>query len=121
MPDKRSGKPMFEREGTPHYLRLTIEQARAMRAVQARLAAVCADRYTQARASARPGAASRWLGEYSRCAARCRRLGERIRGELSDTADVVTKRAPTVVPLARRRIAAAAPTTEAAAPTGEAA
>jgi hypothetical protein len=121
MADKRSGKPMFEREGTPHYLHLTVEQARAMRAEQARLAAVCAGRYIQARATARHGAASCWVGEYRRCAARCRRLGERIRGELSDTADVVTKRDPTVVPLARRRIAAVAPTTEAASPTGEAA
>jgi hypothetical protein len=121
MPDKPSGKPMVEREGTPHYLRLTVEQARAMRAEQARLAAVCANRYTQARATARRGAALRWLREYRRCAARCRRLGERIRGELSDTADVGTKRDPTVVPLARRRIAAAGPTTEAASPTGEAA
>jgi hypothetical protein len=121
MPDKRSGKPMFEPAGTPHYLHLTVEQARAMRAEQARLAAVCADRYTQARATARRGAALRWVGEYSRCAARCRRLGERIRGELSDTPDAITKRAPTVVPLARRRIAAVAPTAEAASPTGEAA
>jgi hypothetical protein len=121
MPDKRSGEPMFEREGTPHYFHLTVEQAHAMRAEQARLAAVCADRYSQARATDRRGAALRWLGEYRRCAARCRHLGERIRGELPDTADVVTKRDPTVVPLARRRIAAVAPTPEAVSPTGEAA
>jgi hypothetical protein len=121
MPDKHTGNPTFEREGTPHYLHLTVEQARAMRAEQARLAAVCADRYTEARATARHGAASRWVGEYRRCAARCRRLGERIRGELSDTPEAVTKPDPTVVPLARRRIAAVPPTAEAAAPTGEAA
>jgi hypothetical protein len=82
MAEKHSTKPMFEPEGTPHYLHLTVEQARAMRAEQARLAAVCAERYTRARAAARYGATLRWAGEYRRCAARCRRLGERIRGEL---------------------------------------
>jgi hypothetical protein len=86
MPVKRSSKPMFEPEGTPHYLHLTVEQARAVRAEPARLAAVCADRYTQARAAARYGAGLHWAGEYKRCAVRCRRLGERIRGELSDSA-----------------------------------
>jgi hypothetical protein len=114
MPGKRSNKPMFVPEGTPHYLRLTVEQARAMRAEQARLAAVCAERYTEARAAARHGAALRWAGEYRRCAARCRRLGDRIRGELPHSADAVAQRDPTVVPLAPRRIPEVAPTGEAA-------
>jgi hypothetical protein len=110
---KHSSKPMFEPQGPPHYLHLTIEQARAMRAEQARLAAVCANRYTQARDAARHGATLRWAAEYRRCAARCRRLGERIRGELSDSADAVAERDPTVVLLARQRIPDVAPTGEA--------
>jgi hypothetical protein len=114
MPDKRSSKPIFEPEGTPRYLDLTVDQARAMRAEQARLAAVCADRSTQARAAASYGVALQWASEYRRRAARCRRLGERIRGELSDSADAVAERDPTVVRLARGRIPDVAPTGEAA-------
>ena len=48
MPDKRSRQPTLEPEGNPQYLDLTVEQARALRAEQARLAALCADRYTGA-------------------------------------------------------------------------
>jgi hypothetical protein len=114
MPDKRSSKLMFEREGTSRYLHLTVEQARASRAEQARLAAFCADRYMQARAAARHDTMLRWAGEYRRCAARCRCLGERIRGEVSECAEVVAEREPTVVSLARRRLPDVAPTGEAA-------
>jgi hypothetical protein len=114
MPDKRSSKPMFEPEGTRRYLHLTVEQARAMRAEQARLAAFCADRCMQARAAARYHAMLRWAGEYRRCAARCRRLGERIRGDVSASPAAVAERDPTVVPLSRRRIPDVAPTGEAA-------
>jgi hypothetical protein len=114
MPDTRSSKLMFEREQTPRYLHLTVEQARASRAEQARLAAFCADRYMQARAAARHDAMLRWAGEYKRCATRCRRLGERIRGEVSEGAEAVAEREPTVVSLARRRIPTVAPTGEAA-------
>ena len=54
-----------------------------MRAEEARLAAVYADRYIQARAAASYRAMLHWAGGYRRCAARCRRLGKRIRGEVS--------------------------------------
>jgi hypothetical protein len=114
MPDKLSSKPMVEPEGTPRYRRLTVERARAMRAEQARLAAVCADRCMHARAAANYHAMLRWAGEYRRCAARCRRLGERIRGEVSGSPAAVAKRDPTVAPLTRRRIPDVAPTGEAA-------
>jgi hypothetical protein len=114
MPDKRSSRPMVEREGTPRYRHLAIDRARAMRAEQARLAAVYADRCMHARATANYHAMLRWAGEYRRCAARCRRLGERIRGEVSGSPAAVAKRDPTVVPLARRRVPDAAPTGEAA-------
>jgi hypothetical protein len=114
MPDQRSSEPTFEPEGTPHYRHYTVEQARATRAEQARLAAVCADRCMQARAAARYHAMLRWAGEYRRCAARCRRLGERIRGELFDSTGAVAERDPTVVPLARRHLSGVAPTGEAA-------
>jgi hypothetical protein len=114
MPDKRSNNPMFEGEQTSRYLHLTVDQARASRAEQARLAAFCADRYMQARAAGRHGTMLRWAGEYRRCATRCRRLGERIRGEESDSAEVVAERHPTVLSIARRRIPDVAPTGEAA-------
>ncbi len=114
MPDQPRSQPMFEPKGTPHYLHYTVEQARAMRAVQARLAAVFADRCMQARAGTRYHAMLRWAGEYRRCAARCRRLGERIRGELFDSNGAVPERDSTVISLARRRIPDVAPTGEAA-------
>jgi hypothetical protein len=114
MPDKRFSEPMFEREETSRYLHLTVEQARASRAEQARLAAFCADRYMQARAAARHDTMFRRAGEYRRCAARCWRLGERIRGEVSECAEVVAERDSAVLSLARRRIPDAAPTGEAA-------
>ena len=114
MPDKRSSKPTVEPEETPLYLRYTVERARAMRAEQARLAAVYADRCMHARAAASYHAMLRWAGEYRRCAARCRRLGERIRGEVSGSPAAVAEHDPTVVPLARRHIPDVAPTGEAA-------
>jgi hypothetical protein len=114
MPDKRSGKPTVDPEGTPRYRHLTVERARAMRAEQARLAAVYADRCMHARSAANYHAMLRWAGEYRRCAARCRRLGERIRSEVSVSPAPVAERDPTVVPLARRRIPDVAPTGEAA-------
>jgi hypothetical protein len=114
MPDERSSQPTFEAEGTPHYLHCTVEQARAMRAQQARLAAMFADRCTDARAAGRYHAMLRWAGEYRRCAARCRRLGERIRGEVSGSPVAVAERVPTVVPIAGRRMPGVPPTGEAA-------
>jgi hypothetical protein len=114
MPDTRSSKLMSESEQTPRYLHLTVEQARASRAKHARLAAFCADRYMQARAAARHDAMLRWAGEYKRSATRCRRLGERIRGEMSEGAEAVAERDPTVVSLTRRRIPYVPPAGEAA-------
>jgi hypothetical protein len=114
MPDKRRSKPTVEPEETPRYRHLTVERARAMRAEQARLAAVYADRCMHARAAARYHAMLRWAGEYRRCAARCRRLGERIRGDVSGSPAAVVKHDLTVVPLARRRMPGLDPTGEAA-------
>jgi hypothetical protein len=114
MPYTRSSKLMSEREGTPGYLHLTVEEARAARAEQARLTVFCADRYMQARAAARHDVMLRWAGEYRRAATRCRRLGERIRGEVSEGAEAVTESEPTVVGLPRRRIPNVGPTGEAA-------
>jgi hypothetical protein len=114
MPDKHSSKPTVERAKTPRYRHLTVERARAMRAEQARLAALYADRCMHARAAASYHAMLRWAGEYRRCAARCRRLGERIRGEVSGSPPAVAEREPAVVPLARRHIPDVAPTGEAA-------
>jgi hypothetical protein len=114
MPEKRTIKPTFEPEATPHYLHLTVEQARTMRAEHAMWATVYADRYTQARAAARYSAALRWAGEYRRRAATCRRLGERIRGEAPGPLIAVAERGQSVVPLARRHMPDVAPTGEAA-------
>jgi hypothetical protein len=94
MSDTRSSKLMSEREGAPRYLHLTVEQARAARAEQARLAVFCADRYMQARAAARHDVMLRWAGEYRRAATRCRGLGERIRGEVSEGAEAGTRGRP---------------------------
>jgi len=101
-------------EETPRYRNVTVERARAMRAEQAMLAALYADRCMHARAAASYHAMLRWAGEYRRCAARCRRLGERIRGEVSGSPTAVADRDPTVVPLARRHVPDVAPTGEAA-------
>ena len=113
MPDKRSRQPTLEPEGNPQYLDLTVEQARALRAEQARLGALCADRYTGARAAGRYGAMLRWAGEYRRCAARCRRLGER----LGARRPVHRPRSPCAI----RASSHSSPGIPDAAPTGEAA
>jgi hypothetical protein len=114
MRDERGSNPMVDAEETPRYRHLTVERARAMRAEQASLAAVYADRCMHARAAASYHAMLRWAGEYRRCAARCRRLGERIRAEVPGSPTAVAERDPTVVPLARRHIPDVAPTGEAA-------
>jgi hypothetical protein len=69
---------------------LTVEQARAMRADQARLAALYADRVEQTRAAAQPSAMRHWLEAYRRSASRCRLLGERIRSEHATSTPPVT-------------------------------
>jgi hypothetical protein len=60
---------------------ITLIRARALRAEYARAAALYAFRIERARATARVGAVARWTAEYRRSAARCRALGEIIRGE----------------------------------------
>jgi hypothetical protein len=61
------------------YDELTVSQARVMRADQARLTALYAERVEQAGASG-SAVGTHWLREYRRSTTRCRRLGERIRG-----------------------------------------
>ena len=58
---------------------LTVHEARAIRAEEARLAAHCANRAEQARAVAQYGAMRHWTQEYRRATTQCRVLGERIR------------------------------------------
>jgi hypothetical protein len=58
---------------------LTVDQALAVRADQARLAERCADRVERARRAGQYGAARRWTEEYRRAAMQCRLLGEQIR------------------------------------------
>jgi hypothetical protein len=59
----------------------TLIRARALRDENARAAALYAYRIERARARARVGAVAHWTAEYRRSAARCRVLGEIIRGE----------------------------------------
>jgi hypothetical protein len=72
---------MGGRDATARNRKQTIARARAVRAENARAAALYANRAEQARAAARHGAMTRWTAEYRRSAARCRRLGEIIRRE----------------------------------------
>jgi hypothetical protein len=58
---------------------LTVDQALAMRADQARLAERCAERVDRARSAGQYGAMRRWTEEYRRAAMQCRLLGEQIR------------------------------------------
>jgi hypothetical protein len=64
------------------YEDLTVAQARALRADQARLAASYADRAAQAHASGSRAATAHWTAAYKRSAVRCRVLGQLIRREL---------------------------------------
>ena len=59
----------------------TLIRARALRDEYARAAALYAYRIERARASAEVGAVARWAAEYRRSSAKCRVLGELIRGE----------------------------------------
>ena len=103
---------MSRAEKASPYGDLTVEQARVMRANQARLAALYADRVEEARA-AHSGGMAHWLRQYRRSAARCRLLGERIRDAPYDSHAPASDPERTVARLARR------PSTVAA--TGEAA
>ena len=93
---------------------LTVDQARVMRADQARLAALYAHRVEQAQAAAECVAMAHWIHEYRRSILRCRLLGERIRTEGCHSRDETAKRDATVVRLAPRPVAGVAATGEAA-------
>ena len=58
---------------------LTVQEARAVRADEASLAAHCANQAEQARAVAQYGAMRHWTREYRRATTQCRVLGEWIR------------------------------------------
>ena len=58
-----------------------LERVRALREKCARAAALYAYRIERARGSARIDAVPRWMADYRRSAAKCRLLGEIIRGE----------------------------------------
>jgi hypothetical protein len=96
---------MFSVQGNSRYDDLTVEKAMVMRADQARLAALYADRVEQAHAAAERGATAHWTHEYRRSMMRCRLLGERIRREGCDSRAVAAERDPTVVRLAPRPLA----------------
>ena len=59
----------------------TLIRARALRDEYARAAALYAYRIERARASAQVGVVARWAAGYRRSTAKCRLLGEIIRGE----------------------------------------
>jgi hypothetical protein len=93
---------MFTPQDSSQYDDLTMEQARVMRADQARLAASYADRVEHAQAAADCGAMAHWRLEYRRSTSRCRLLGERIRTGGCHSPAKTSERDPTVVRLARR-------------------
>lgn len=72
---------MLTEEATSSPSKETLIRARALRDEYARAAALYAYRIERARATTRVGAAAHWTAEYRRAAARCRVLGEIIRGE----------------------------------------
>jgi hypothetical protein len=76
-----------------------IADAQAKRAEHARAAAYYAYRVEQARAAGHYAEAGRWSAEYRRSAARCRLLGEIIRGG-RPASEAAGARASTVVPFA---------------------
>lgn len=60
-------------------IRLTVDEAAAIRADAARWARHCAGRAEEARAVAQYGAMTHWTREYRRATTQCRILGDRIR------------------------------------------
>lgn len=105
---------MISAQESSLYGELTVEQARVMRADQARSAALYADRVEQARADAECGAMAHWIREYRRSTLSCRLLGERIRTQSRHSQAETAKRDPTVVRLAPRPVAGVRTTGEAA-------
>jgi hypothetical protein len=112
-PNLRS-KKMISTQESSLYGELTVEQARVMRADQARSAALYADRVEQAQADAECGAMAHWIREYRRSTLSCRLLGERIRMQSRYSRAETAKRDPTVVRLAPRPVAGVPVTGEAA-------
>jgi hypothetical protein len=72
---------MLTDEATSSASEQTLVRARALRDEYARAAALYAYRIERARASARAGSVAYWAAEYRRSTAKCRVLGEIIRGE----------------------------------------
>jgi hypothetical protein len=81
---------------------LTIQEARAVRADEARLAAHCANRAEKARAVAQYGAMRHWTQEYRRATMQCRVLGERIRRVSDGPQPTGARHEPTVALLRPR-------------------
>jgi hypothetical protein len=72
---------MFTDEATSCRTEETLIRARALRDEYARAAAFYAYRIERDRASAQVGVVARWGAEYRRSTAKCRLLGEIIRGD----------------------------------------
>jgi hypothetical protein len=72
---------MLSDEATTFPREEALTRARALRGEYARAAALYAYRIERARSSARVGSVARWTAGYRRSVARCRVLGEIIRGE----------------------------------------
>ena len=81
---------------------LTVQEARAIRAEEARLAVHCANRAEQARAVAQYGAMRHWTQEYCRATTQCRVLGELIRRGSGGTQATRARHDPTVAALSPR-------------------
>ena len=81
------------------YGELAVDQARSMRTEQAKLTALYAQRVEEARAASRRGAMAHWRHEYRQSARKCRLLGERIRGQRSQSPAATGSSGPNVVPL----------------------
>ena len=81
---------------------LTLQEARAIRAEEARLAAHCANRAEEARAVTQYGAMRHWTREYRRATTQCRVLGERIRRVSGGPRATEARHDPTVAPLTPR-------------------
>jgi hypothetical protein len=98
----------LRRKGPPPRAAETIAEARALRAEHAQAAAYQARRAEQARAAASYKEAARWTQGYRCSVARCRLLGEVIRGGGSRSQAGAT--ASTVTPPATRKAAQDIPT-----------
>ena len=103
------GTAALSRRGASPRATETIAKARALRAEHAQAAAYQAHRVEQARAAANYTEAARWTEGYRRSVARCRLLGEVIRGGSSRSPAGAT--ASTVTPLAAPEPAEDIPTT----------